>query len=123
MSVRVVLAVLVLAAVPLHGNDRLAMRVSPSVAYAPANLLVRASVEADAQNRALQIIAESPEFYRSSEIQLDGDRAPRTSMFEFRGLPGGMYRVRAVLKGAGGRALATTHAAVQIVDAEPRPVR
>lgn len=78
------------------------MRVSPSVAFAPANLAVRATILADIGNRAVEIVAESSDFYRSSEIQLDGDRAPRTAVFEFRSLPPGSYEVKAVLRGIDG---------------------
>jgi hypothetical protein len=91
------------------------MRVSPSVAFAPANLVVRTTVEANKENRAIEIIAESEDFYRSSEVPLDGDRAPRTTMFEFRSLPSGEYHVRAVLKGAAGRELASTSSQMNVV--------
>ena len=117
MKVRWLAAGLMVFALPgLAASDRLAMRVSPSVAFAPANLIVRAVVEADRSNRAIEIIAESPEFYRSSEIQLDGERGPRTTQFEFRSLPRGMYSVRAVLKGQGGSRLAMIERQVNVVD-------
>jgi hypothetical protein len=83
-------------------NDRMTLRVSPAVAFAPANLIVRATIPASEYNRAVEIIAESEDFYRSSEVQLEGDQAPRTSMFEFRSLPPGSYEVRAVLRGTHG---------------------
>jgi hypothetical protein len=90
------------ATLPAGAGDRLAIKVSPAVCFAPANLIVRTIIEADAQNRAVEIVAESPEFYRSSEMQLDGDRAPRTTTFEFRSLPPGTYDVSARLIGSGG---------------------
>ena len=91
----------ILVALPLGARERLTLRVYPSVSFAPANLVVRAMVEADANNRAIEIVAESADFYRSSQIELDGDKAPRTTMFEFRSLPQGTYEVRANLIGAG----------------------
>jgi hypothetical protein len=97
-------------------NERLSMRVSPAVAFAPANLVVRTQIAADEANRSIEIVAESEDFYRSSEIQLDGERAPRTSVFEFRSLPSGFYAVRAVLKGQGGREIAATQTLVTLVD-------
>ena len=63
------------ATLPLGAGERMTMKVSPAVAFAPANLIVRATVDADADNRAIEIVAESTDFYRSSEIQLDGDQA------------------------------------------------
>ncbi len=64
------------------------------------HLVVRAYVEANPANRAIAVVAESDDFYRSSEIQLDGERAPRTNRFEFRSLPSGTYHVKAMLIGA-----------------------
>jgi hypothetical protein len=98
MNVRAMMcAILILGAWPLSAGERLALKVSPAVAFAPANLIVRALVEADARNRAIAIVAESDDFYRASEVQLDGENAPRTTTFEFRSLPSGTYRVTAVL--------------------------
>jgi hypothetical protein len=90
---------LVVATRPTGAGERMIMKVTPAVAFAPANLVVRAVVEADADNRAIAVIAESEDFYRSSEIQLDGDHAPRTNTFEFRSLPPGTYSVKAMLMG------------------------
>jgi hypothetical protein len=98
-----------------RGRDRLNLRVSPAVAIAPADLTVRATVEASESNRAIEIIAESGDFYRSSEIPLDGENAPRTTRFEFRGLPGGTYAVRAVLKGANDGVLARAHQEFNVI--------
>jgi hypothetical protein len=95
-----------LVALPLGASPRLSIAVTPIVAYAPANVRVRARVEANADNRALQVVADSTEFYRSSEIPLNGDRAPRTTVVEFRNLPGGTYNVTAVLVGATSRTTA-----------------
>jgi hypothetical protein len=104
MKGRAVLVGILLAVAtrPLGAGGRITMRVSPAVAFAPANLVVRATIEADAANRAVEVIAESADFYRSSEIQLEGERAARTNTFEFRSLPPGAYEVRATLFGASG---------------------
>jgi hypothetical protein len=104
-------------ALPLGAREaeRLAIRVSPAVSFAPANLVVRVMVATDADNRGMEIIAESQEFYRSSEIQLDGDRAPRTTTFEFRSLPPGAYEVTATLLGPGGQERACVHQQVAII--------
>jgi hypothetical protein len=100
---------------PIGAGERITVRVSPAVAFAPANLIVRTMIEADEENRAVQIIAESPDFYRSSEIQLDGDRAPRTTNFEFRSLPPGSYEVRALLLGSGGQQRAFARQQVNVI--------
>jgi len=96
-------------------NERISMRVSPEVSFAPANLSVRTTVEAHPDNRWIEIIAESDDFYRSSEMQLDGEHAPRTTIFEFRSLPGGTYQVHAFLKGTHGRQIASSHKQIDVV--------
>src|ERR1041384_466738 len=103
------------ATMPLGAGERLALKVSPAVSFAPANLVVRATVPVDADNRAIEIVAESDDFYRSSEIQLEGDRAARTTMFEFRSLPPGTYEVRANLFGSNGRSRALIRQQVNVL--------
>ncbi len=106
----------ILTAAGVGANDKLAIRVSPAVAFAPATLRVQTTIEADEANRSIEIIAESEEFYRSSEMQLDGDAAPRTTYFQFRSLPTGQYSVRAILRGQGGREIAAVERKVNIVE-------
>jgi hypothetical protein len=103
------------AALPASAGDRIALRISPTVAFAPANLVVRTTIAADARNRAIEIVAESPDFYRSSEMQLDGENAPRTSTFEFRSLPPGDYEVKATLLGSDGAVLFTVRQPMNVI--------
>jgi hypothetical protein len=97
-------------------GERITIKVTPSVAFAPGNLIVRATVPADADNRAIEIVAESAEFYRSSMIQLEGDKAARISQFEFRSLPPGSYEVRANLYGANGEQRASIFHRVKVIE-------
>jgi hypothetical protein len=117
MTLKVTLiGLLVLATIlPLGAKERMTLKVSPAVAFAPANLIVRTMIEAAAENRAVEIVAESTEFYRSSEIQLDGEHAPRTTTFEFRSLPPGDYEVKATLLGSDGARLATVRQQVNVI--------
>src|SRR4051794_14733040 len=46
--------IFMMAVSPLGAGERLTLRVSPSVSFAPANLVVRAVIEADAANRAVE---------------------------------------------------------------------
>jgi len=110
-----VVGFLVMAAAPLRAGDPLALRVSPAVSFAPANLVVRATVEADAANRFMEVVAESTDFYRASTIQLEGEKAPRTNMFEFRSLPPGTYEVKATLIGSNGRARAHARQEINVM--------
>jgi hypothetical protein len=100
---------------PVGAGERMTIKVSPAVAFAPANLVVRTTIEADAGNRAVEIVAESQDFYRSSEIHLEGDKAARTTTFEFRSLPPGTYEVRAKLLGADGQARAAVRQQVNVI--------
>jgi len=106
---------LVTAALPARASDRMTLKISPTVAFAPANLIARTMIEADARNRAVEIVAESDDFYRSSEIQLDGEHAPRTTTFEFRSLPPGTYEVKATLLGSDGAPLATVRHQMNVI--------
>jgi hypothetical protein len=109
--------ILTTATTPIGAGERVSIRVSPAVAFAPANLVVRASVEADEANRIMQIVAESQDFYRSSEVQLEGDKAPRTSMIEFRSVPPGAYEVRVTVMGSDGEQRAFARQQVNVIAA------
>ena len=107
---------LIASAGPLGADAPLSIKVSPTVAFAPANLTMRTTVVPDSRNRMLQIVAESADYYRSSDIQLDGERAPRTTLVDFRSVPGGMYQISASLRGAGGDELAFARYNVTVVE-------
>jgi hypothetical protein len=100
---------------PMGAGERITLKVSPAVAFAPANLVARATILADPDNRAVQVVAESADFYRSSEVQLEGDRAARTSTFEFRSLPPGTYQVSANLMGADGRSRGVSRQQINVI--------
>ena len=85
------------AAITVNAGERLTMAVSPVQSFAPTNLRVRVRVPSDDANRALEVSADSGEYYRSSRIQLDGKDARRTITVEFPGLPGGAYEIRGAL--------------------------
>ncbi|MEO8260425.1 MAG: hypothetical protein ABI868_23980 [Acidobacteriota bacterium] len=111
------LAMMMTAAV--GAKDNLSMRVSPAIAFAPADLRIQTRLEPDSANRGIEVIAESGDFYRSSEIQLDGSRAPRTVTFEFRSLPAGEYRVTASVLGTDGQRRTLARSSVKVVELGP----
>src|SRR5262249_1491332 len=118
MQKRVVVGVLAMSlftAAALDAGQPLRMQVSPSVARAPADLVVRVSLDAAAGDRFLQVVAESDDFYRASEISIDADRTPPMNVFEFRNLPSGLYQVTSVLVGVNGRRAAVS----QVAKVEP----
>ena len=80
-----------------RATARLSLKVTPRAAFAPVNLRVSATIEPSASNRVLAVVADSEDFYRSSEIPLEGDRAPHVVTVEFRGVPGGDYQITGTL--------------------------
>src|SRR5256885_15418207 len=90
-------AALVTVAFPVDAGESITIAVSPRQSIGPTNLTVRLRVEPDADNRTLEVAADSGEFYRSSMIQLDGEHAARTVFVEFRGVPSGEYQVSGAL--------------------------
>jgi hypothetical protein len=103
------------SAASINANEPLTIAVSPVHSFAPTNLTVRVHVEPDAGNRALEVVAESGEYYRSSLIQLDGAEAPRTISFEIRNLPVGDYDVRGALINSAGRERSAAHKKVIVL--------
>ena len=69
---------------------------------APASVVVRAIVEHRADNRELEIVADSSDFYRRSVVDLDGEQAPKTTELKLIDIPGGEYEVTATLLTAHG---------------------
>jgi hypothetical protein len=110
-----VLMIVTLAVAPTGAGGQLAVSVSPVVAFEPANLTVRATIESNAENRMIEVIAESDEYYRSSQVQLEGESAPRTTLVSFRSLPEGSYSVRVIVRGSRGQTLAISEKLAKIV--------
>jgi hypothetical protein len=102
-------------------GECLTMRVSPRQALAPVNLRVSVQIEPSAENRVLMIVADSSEFYRSSQIPLEGDRAPKTFSIEYPNVPGGEYEVTSVLVNSRGRERATARQTARVVPVGGEP--
>lgn len=100
---------IVLTVLPVDGGEPLKLAVTPAHSFAPATVKIRARIEPSAENRVLAIVVDGADFYRSSEIPLDGDQAPRTVELQFTALPGGDYDVYAVLTDGVGRRRAIVH--------------
>ena len=83
-------------------SEKLTLRVTPNVSSAPSTVIVKATVARNRDNRWLHIEADSGEFFRSSEIQLDGDKAPVVTEIRLPNLPGGEYIVVAILRNSMG---------------------
>jgi hypothetical protein len=109
-------AVLLSLAGSIGASAPLSMAVSPAQSVAPTNLTIRVHVIPDDGNRALAVVAESDEYYRSSQIPLDGAEAPRTISFEFRNIPGGDYDVKGTLIDNVGKERAAVRQHVIVID-------
>jgi hypothetical protein len=102
----VTLAIVIAATGGQAANEKLALRVTPNVSNAPGTVIIKATVTPNAANRILSIEADSGSFFRSSEVQLDGDRAPLVTEMSIRDLPSGEYTVAAELRdNIGGRTI------------------
>ena len=92
-------------------GDALTVRIIPGLtASAPAAVAVLAMIPNHQDNRALRVVAESSDFYRSSQVELNGERAPRTNHFLFRNLPVGEYELTVILGGVRGQRAASSRA-------------
>jgi hypothetical protein len=96
-------------------SQPLSIKASPAVSFAPADLIIRTSVDPDADNRSIEVVAESPDFYRSSTMQLEGDRAPKTTQFYFKSLPPGEYEISATVVTADGGRRAVARTQVKVI--------
>ena len=94
---------IVLTVLPVHGVQTVTLRVTPEKSFAPSSVLIRARIEPNAANRSVAIIADGENFYRSSEIPLEGEQAPKTFELSLKNVPGGEYGIYAVLLDASGR--------------------
>ena len=89
-----------------RSDERVTLRLTPPVDVAPAVLNIHTTVEKHAENRMLEVVVESTDYLRVSQVSLDGAQAPRTHLIVFRGLPAGRYAIVATVSGDRGQPLA-----------------
>lgn len=77
------------------------LKVYPLVSFAPSILTITIHVEPNANARSLMVLlsAEDSEFFRSSTLPMEGDKAPITNRIIWRDVPGGLYDISAALLG------------------------
>jgi hypothetical protein len=61
--------------ITVTAREPLLMQVAPSVSRAPTMVTARLTVASESDNRAVRVVAESPEFFTSIEVQIDGDHS------------------------------------------------
>jgi hypothetical protein len=95
----------------LDGSERVVLRAPASTT---TDLTISVSVERHEDNRMLRVTAESPDFFRSSELPLNGEASPRVNVVTFHQLPSGEYDIRAVLIAANGKTAGAARTSVVV---------
>jgi len=109
--------VLLAGAVSYGADAPVTLAVRPTVVFAGRDVRTTVRTPRDARNRELRIVVEAPDYYASSDVQLDGDGAPAIHQFTWKDMPSGAYRVEAILtREDGERRTATQCFAVLGVD-------
>jgi len=73
--------------------DAVTLRLTPRFVSAPGYLRSLIRVLPNAENRLLRVSIDSDAYYRSSDIQPDGDSAPTSHWVDFKGVPAGRYEL------------------------------
>jgi hypothetical protein len=115
ISVIAVLGAILGSGLRTSADAPLTMTVAPHIWFAPADLRVRVELTPAARNRSLVVVAESEDYFRSSEIPLEGAESPRSLTVQFRGLPQGEYLVSGEVQDADGRTIATVRQDVRVL--------
>ena len=97
-TVTALLAVTLSAVGLAAGDPALELRVHPRTCLSPCTIRVIIRAQPHESNRALVLELDSPAYFRSSEISLEGSNAALIHEREFESLPAGPYEVRVLLK-------------------------
>jgi hypothetical protein len=89
-------------------SEKVTVKIRPLVLFAGRDVTTTVRAPRDPRNRALRIVVEGSDFYASSDVQLDGVDAATTHRFTWKELPGGAYRVDAILLRADGERTTVT---------------
>ena len=87
-----------LTAVRSPAKEIVEIRVRGHYYSAPATVPIVVAVEPGERNYALVVEADGEDFYRSSEIELNGENEKRLHPVEFKSLPAGEYVLRAQVR-------------------------
>jgi len=90
-------ALLAVMSLGVSAGEPIRVRVLPAFALNPADVTVETVIEPNAQNRGVEVTIDSPDFFATSTVPLEGDQAPRVRTTHFRQLPAGDYEVSATL--------------------------
>ena len=93
-----ILALGALSTPPSPAKSIVEIRVRGHYYAAPATIPLIVAVEPGADNRALVVEMDGEDYYRSSEIELEGDKDKRLHTLQFKSLPAGNYSLRAQVR-------------------------
>jgi hypothetical protein len=85
------------------------------MSFAPSNLRVLTRLVRSDENRTLDLVIDSEDFYRSTQIPLEGEQAPAIITIEFRDVPRGEYEVYGVLTDRAGERRAVDRQRVTVI--------
>jgi hypothetical protein len=115
-----VLLLLTAAVAVLHLGARVSVDVYPRVVMAPASVRLIARVTPAAENRLLTITLDCPNFYDSTEIELEGLNAPKThQMPVLEGIPAGECEALAVVTTADGKTVRSAPQVLVVAGGDP----
>jgi hypothetical protein len=89
-------------------HEKVTVKIRPVVLFAGGQVRTTVRTPRDPRNRELRVIVEGEDYYASSDVQLDGVDAATTHQFTWKELPGGGYRVDAILLRADGEKTTVT---------------
>lgn len=93
-----VAVMLVSGALLAPAEEIVEIRVRGHYYAAPATVPIVVAVEPRAENRTLVIEADGEDYFRSSEVELNGEKEKRLHSLEFTSLPAGAYVLRAKVR-------------------------
>jgi hypothetical protein len=82
--------------------EDLSLRLTPRFVSAPGYVRSLIRVAPHADNRLLRITIDSDSYYRSSDIELDGDAAAESHFIDWKSLPAGKYQFTVTVMGSTG---------------------
>jgi hypothetical protein len=92
-----VVALLLVAPVAADDTPAVSIKLRPAVLFAGGDVNATVKTPRDPRNRELHVSIEAADYYASSDVQIDGVDGAATHQFTWKQLPGGAYRVEAIL--------------------------
>lgn len=95
--------------------DEVTLRLTPRFVSAPGYLRSLIRVTPNAANRVLRVEIDSAEYYRSSDVQLDGASAPTSHFMDWKAVPAGKYDLIVSVLDPSGDARVVRHLDFQVL--------